>query len=227
MKQLILSFSFFLVTLPFLIASETPFIQDYTNTLTQEQLATINALSKEIQHRDNIEFRTILVDRLDPGKSSRSQATQLANKLGVGQHNEERGALIFFSVKDRKLFIATSKAVKQQLTEPAIDEVIKLYMKPLLKMDNYAAAIEQGIAGLSKQILSPKSFITWPKWPKWSIPAIFAIFSVIGIFVNFFLFRGDKTPGQSFGDDGFDSGFGSGGSDGGGSFDGSGSGDDY
>lgn len=94
-------------------------------------------------------------------EASRQFAVRLHNQWGIGDRARNDGVLLFISLKDRVVFVSTGDGIKDRIDASVIQGVIS-NMRPLLRKEEYDAAIEKAIYTITDLVdgnVSPEEFL--------------------------------------------------------------------
>ena len=79
-------------------------------------------------------------------------ANRLYSYWGIGKKGEDKGVLIFVTVKERKMWIETGYGVEGILPDGLVGEIRDRYMIPYLKQNKYGDGILNGTFAISQII---------------------------------------------------------------------------
>jgi uncharacterized protein len=222
-------------------------VNDFADVIEPAIEEKINAITGELLAKT--EIPVVVVTMPDIGDNEYNDyANRLYEKWGIGKKGEDKGVLIFVTVKERKLRIEVGYGLEGVITDGTAGEIRDRYMTPYLKQNKYGEGILNGAAAVSL-IIAKASGVELTgdarvSSPKTKSDSRFSLLAIV-IFVLFVLFGGrgisrllllpllmgsggyrgsNKHRGSSFG--GFGGGFGGfgGGGFGGGGFGGFGGG---
>jgi uncharacterized membrane protein YgcG len=130
------------------IGRDSSMVCDVANLLDPE---TKDSIDRRAGSMWDVEFAVVVIPSMVKSSwfsSTQSEAEFYANSLiqlwGVGDSALQNGALIFLSVYDRVIFISLGVAIQDQLSSIEVERVLG-HVTPLLKAEEYGAAIERAI----------------------------------------------------------------------------------
>ena len=86
------------------------------------------------------------------GAEYNDYANRLYSTWGIGKKGEDKGVLIFITVKERKLRIETGYGVEGILPDGLAGEIRDRYMTPYLKQNKYGEGLLNGTIAVSQII---------------------------------------------------------------------------
>jgi uncharacterized protein len=152
---------FLFVVLPFLtVASaqtERPFpkprgpVNDFANVIPPAYQEKIAAISTELYEKTGT--AVVVVTMPDIGGAEYNEyVNRLYSAWGIGEKGEDKGVLIFVTVKERKMRIETGYGVEGILPDGLVGEIRDRYMIPYLKKDKYGEALLNGTLAVAQVI---------------------------------------------------------------------------
>lgn len=137
------------------VAEPGRFMYDVSGKLSESDRNQINQKLLNLNSSTKNEIAVLVVDSL--GDDSIDDAANATfKKWGVGKKGLDNGVLIMLSLGDRKMRIETGKGVEGELTDLQTQDIMNHKMRPLLKSNNVAGAINAGIDGVSGTLESRK-----------------------------------------------------------------------
>ncbi len=118
-------------------------VNDYTSTLSGGQ---VNALEQKLRAYNDTTSTQIAVAIMANtcGDEIKFFATQVAQKWGVGQAQEDNGCIILLSMDDREITIQNGYGLEEYLTDAMTKRVIETVIIPEFKNGNYYAGLDRG-----------------------------------------------------------------------------------
>jgi uncharacterized protein len=224
----------------------TGLVNDFANVIDPATEEKINAVTSELLAKTEIPVVVVTMPDIGDGEYN-DYANRLYEKWGIGKKGEDKGVLIFVTVKERKMRIEIGYGLEDVITDGLAGEIRDKYMTPYLKQDKYGEGILNGTTATAL-IIAKASGVELTGYSQDSRPQtkgnsrlaflpfiIIILFLLFGgrglsslLLLPFFMGRGyrgtNKYKGSGFG--GFGGGFGGfgGGGSGGGGFGGFGGG---
>ncbi len=90
------------------------------------------------------------------GAESNDYANRLYSTWGIGKKGEDKGVLIFVTIKERKMRIETGYGVEGILPDGLVGEIRDRYIIPYLKQDKYGEGLLNGTIAVA-QVISKHS----------------------------------------------------------------------
>ncbi|MFC6277437.1 TPM domain-containing protein [Psittacicella hinzii] len=117
---------------------------DYTNTLTAQQLATLNQKLDAFNQKGQAIIVLVLVPTTEGLKVS-DYAFKLMNSWKIGDKEKQNGLLLLVAMEDRKYFFAPGPGIEGVLTDALLGSIQRHYLKPAFQEGNYYAGLNQSI----------------------------------------------------------------------------------
>ncbi|MDR3273556.1 MAG: TPM domain-containing protein [Flavobacteriaceae bacterium] len=118
-------------------------VNDYAHVLSAEQIQNLN--DKLIAYSDSTstEILVCTIKTLD-GDDINYVGAKWGEKWKVGQKGKNNGILLLIAVDDRKLAIQNGRGTEDVMTDMVSGLIIRNYMVPYLKSNDYYGAINSG-----------------------------------------------------------------------------------
>lgn len=126
----------------------TGFLNDYSGTLTSEQIAQLNEQLTKVSTDSNVQIGVWLIDSTD-GKPISDYALELGNNFRVGFKDRYDGIVILIAVKDREYFISTAKGTETMITDIEVRDIELKDFDPNFKKGDFYTGLSLAIEDLS------------------------------------------------------------------------------
>ena len=120
------------------------YVSNPDELLSEETEAAVNNVLRAIDDTFGIESAFVIVNHVE-NADPKAFAFQLGNKYGIGRDN--RGVVFVLAYRDKRYFMATGKALENELTD-SICSIILDPMIPILKEDNIDDSVLKMTSGL-------------------------------------------------------------------------------
>ena len=120
------------------------YVSNPDELLSEEAEAAVNNVLRAIDDTFGIESAFVIVNHVE-NADPKAFAVQLGNKYGIGRDN--RGVVFVLAYRDKRYFMATGKALENELTD-SICSIILDPMIPILKEDNIDDSVLKMTSGL-------------------------------------------------------------------------------
>lgn len=127
------------------------YVNDYTNTLTQEEWRTLENALIENRSKTSSQIAVVIVPTTN-GEEVSSYSFNLFNKWGIGRKKENNGVLLLIAKEDRKLFIATGRGLEGALPDAIASSIIRNEIRPFFQQGLYAEGIAKGLSAIMAAI---------------------------------------------------------------------------
>lgn len=123
------------------------FANDYTNTLSQQTIDSLNAQLKSYESETGTEIAVVLITSTDD-MPIWQYATELGNTWGVGKSKIDNGAILVIAKDDRNLHIAIGSQLEGALTDLEAKDIVDFVITPQFKNGDFDTGVVNGIAGM-------------------------------------------------------------------------------
>ena len=120
------------------------YVSNPDELLSEETETAVNNVLRAIDDTFGIESAFVIVNHVE-NADPKAFAFQLGNKYGIGRDN--RGVVFVLAYRDKRYFMATGKALENELTD-SICSIILDPMIPILKEDNIDDSVLKMTSGL-------------------------------------------------------------------------------
>jgi uncharacterized protein len=154
---------FFLVPLLFFLTlekdvfAERPFpkpqglVNDFAGVIPERYQTKIRAVVSELLQKT--EIPVVIVTMPDIGGAEYNDyVNRLYSTWGIGKKGEDKGVLIFLTVKERKMRIETGYGVEGILPDGLVGEIRDRYMIPYFKKDQFGEGMLNGTLAIAQVI---------------------------------------------------------------------------
>ncbi|RPD91788.1 TPM domain-containing protein [Aureibaculum marinum] len=125
------------------------FISDFSKVFTDNQKASLNLKLAKFEQKTTNEIAIFTLDSIVGDVVS--NATYLANQIGVGKKDKDNGLLILLVKPMKKVSIATGKGTMLILTDSICKTIIDKQMIPEFKNENYYTGINNAVDEIIKR----------------------------------------------------------------------------
>ena len=119
-------------------------VNDYANVLTPEQIQNLNDRLITYSDSTSTEIIVCTVRTLD-GDDIKYVGAKWGEKWEIGQKGKNNGIVLLIAVDDRKLAIQNGRGTEDAMTDLVSGVIIRNYMIPYLKNNDYYGAINAGV----------------------------------------------------------------------------------
>jgi len=152
---LILAFTLFMAPPASLSQDSFPkpkgLVNDFANVISQAHEQTIEELTTELLNKTGTPV--VVVTMPDIGGADYTEyANRLYEAWGIGKEGEDKGVLIFVTVKERKMRIEVGYGLEGILPDGFAGEIRDQYMTPYLKKNQFGEGLLNGALVISQII---------------------------------------------------------------------------
>jgi len=112
----------------------------------------MEALAREVLQKTGTAIVVVTVPTIGENQETSLYANGLYQAWGIGKKGEDKGVLIFLTIKERKVRIETGYGVEGILPDGLVGEIRDKYLKPQLKAGKYGQAFYDTMYVLSSYI---------------------------------------------------------------------------
>jgi uncharacterized protein len=127
-------------------------VNDFANIIDHDNAAKIEALSREVLEKTGTAVVVVTVPTIGEGEETSLYVNGLYKAWGIGKKGEDKGVLVFLTLKERKIRIETGYGVEGILPDGLVGEIRDKYLKPQLQAGNYGQAFYDTVYVLSSII---------------------------------------------------------------------------
>lgn len=167
-------------------------VNDYTNTLSKDQLATIEHKLVAFNDSTSIQIAVVLISSLD-GYEINDYGYQLGRAWGIGGKEKNTGILVLASIGDRKITIQTGYGMEGILPDAITKRIIENEIKPNFKSGDYFGGLNAATDAIIGYTKGEYKNDTVKKSGKKGFPTGLIIIIVVGVI--FLISRGGKGGG--------------------------------
>ena len=193
LKLFILLTVIFLLSLTSIIPAlaERPFpkpkglVNDFAKVIPQAYKQKIAAVTGGLLQKTEIPVVVVTMPDIG-GAEYNDYANRLYKAWGIGKKGEDKGVLIFVTVKERKMRIETGYGVEGILPDGLVGEIRDRYMVPYLKQDKFGEGLLAGAIAVAQVIAKSSGielFGQMPKKPAKKKVAGFSLFPILIILI--------------------------------------------
>jgi uncharacterized protein len=127
-------------------------VNDFANIIDPDSAAKMEALAREVLQKTGTAVVVVTVPTIGENEEYNLYANGLYKAWGIGKKGEDKGVLIFLTLKERKIRIETGYGVEGILPDGLVGEIRDKYLKPQLQAGNYGKAFYDTMYALSSYI---------------------------------------------------------------------------
>jgi len=127
-------------------------VNDFANVIDPDNAAKMEALAREVLQKTGTAIVVVTVPTIGEGEETSLYVNGLYKAWGIGKKGEDKGVLIFLTVKERKIRIETGYGVEGILPDGLVGEIRDTYLKPQLQAGNYGKAFYDTMYACSSYI---------------------------------------------------------------------------
>lgn len=127
-------------------------VNDFANVIDTENASKMESLAREVLAKTGTAMVVATVPSIGENEDYSMYANGLYQAWGIGKKGEDKGVLIFLTVKERKIRIETGYGVEGILPDGRVGEILDKYVVPFLKEGNYGKGLYNAMYACSAYI---------------------------------------------------------------------------
>lgn len=138
-------------------SAERPFpkprglVNDFADVIPRSYEQKIEGIVDELLQKTEIPVVVVTMPDIG-GAEYNDYANRLYSAWGIGKKGEDKGVLIFITIKERKLRIEIGYGLEGILPDGRVGEIRDRYMTPFLKKDRFGEGLLNGTLAISQII---------------------------------------------------------------------------
>jgi len=151
----LLSFLLLLIASPLARALEVPplrgRVNDYAGVMSQDQVRMLESQLAQFEQETGHQIAVLTIPTLD-GEDIEGFSIRVAENWKIGKKGFDNGVILLVAVKDRKLRLEVGYGLEGVLPDAIADRIIRDYIVPRFRAQDYAGGVIAGIDAVQKVI---------------------------------------------------------------------------
>ncbi len=126
-------------------------VNDFANVISPVYKEKIAAVTGELLQKTEIPIVVVTMPDIG-GAEYNDYANRLYSAWGIGKKGEDKGVLIFVTVKERKLRIETGYGVEGMLPDGLVGEIRDRHIVPFFKQDKFGEGLFAGVSAVAQVV---------------------------------------------------------------------------
>jgi len=151
----LLSFLLLLIASPLARALEVPplrgRVNDYAGVMSQDQARTLESQLAQFEQETGHQIAVLTIPTL-AGEDIEGFSIRVAENWKIGKKGFDNGVILLVAVKDRKLRLEVGYGLEGVLPDAIADRIIRDYIVPRFRAQDYAGGVIAGIDAVQKVI---------------------------------------------------------------------------
>ena len=122
-------------------ASRGTAVNDFASVIDPANAAKMESLAREVLQKTGTAIVVVTMPEIGPTEEINLYVTGLYQAWGIGKKGEDKGILIFLTIKERKIRIETGYGVEGVLPDGLVGEIRDKYVVPYLKTGETGKAL--------------------------------------------------------------------------------------
>lgn len=116
------------------------YVLDQTQTLTKEEIQSMNRMGLELQKKTKAQIAVLLVPTLD-GEDVTDYANRVFRAWGIGNKEKNNGVLFLIALKDKQMRIEVGYGLEGAINDGKAGEILDQYAIPYFQKGKFGAGI--------------------------------------------------------------------------------------
>jgi uncharacterized protein len=126
-------------------------VTDLAGVLDSNQIASLTLKLQELDKTDSTQIAVLIIPSLE-GESLEDYTMRVVEAWKLGMKGQDNGALLFISLKDRKIRIETGYGLEGTLTDASSSQIIRNEIAPRFKTGDFYGGIDAGVTGIIQTV---------------------------------------------------------------------------
>ncbi len=165
-------------------------VNDFAQVLSPAYEKKMAAITRELLQKTGIPVVVVTMPDIG-GAEYNDYANRLYEAWGIGKKGEDKGVLIFVTVKERKMRIEVGYGLEGVIPDGLAGEIRDQYMIPYLRKNQYNEGLLNGVLGITQVIarsagvkITGQTAVSAPRKKKTRL----SFFPILLIFIVFMIF---------------------------------------
>jgi uncharacterized protein len=126
-------------------------VTDLAGVLTPDQVAGLDSKLRELETTDSTQLAILIIPSLE-GESLEDYTIRVGEAWKLGQKGRDNGAILFISLKDRKVRIEVGYGLEPTLTDARTSQIIRNDIAPRFREGDFFGGIDAGVTGIMQTV---------------------------------------------------------------------------
>lgn len=126
-------------------------VNDFADVIPDSHEQRIAQVAQELLEKTGVPVVVVTMPNIG-GAEYNEYANRLYSAWGIGKKGEDKGVLVFVTIKERKMRIETGYGVEGVLPDGLVGEIRDRYMIPYLKENRYGEGLLMGTTAIAQVI---------------------------------------------------------------------------
>ena len=126
-------------------------VNDFANVISPQHEQKLLAITGDLLKKTGVPVVVVAMPDIG-GEDHNEYATRLYAEWGIGKKGEDRGVLVFITIKERKMRIETGYGMEGLIPDGLAGDIRDRYMTPFLKLDRFGDGLLNGTMAIAQII---------------------------------------------------------------------------
>lgn len=127
-------------------------VNDFAGVIAPEDKDRMEKLAQEVWQKTGTAIVVATVAALGENEEINDYVNRLYRAWGIGKKGENKGVLMFLTVKERKMRIETGYGVEGILPDGLVGEIRDKYMLPFFRQNQYGKGMSNGMIAIASVV---------------------------------------------------------------------------
>ena len=116
------------------------YVLDQTQTLTKEEIQSMNRMGLEVQKKTKAQIAVLLIPTLD-GEDVSDYANRVFRAWGIGDKEKNNGVLFLIALKDKQMRIEVGYGLEGAINDGKAGEILDQYAIPYFQKGKFGLGV--------------------------------------------------------------------------------------
>jgi len=126
-------------------------VTDLAGVLTPEQVAGLEERLRQFEASDSTQIAVLVIPSLE-GEALEDYSARVATAWRLGQKGRDNGALLFISMKERKIRIEVGYGLEPTLTDALSSRIIRNEIAPRFRDGDFPGGVDAGVTAIMQAV---------------------------------------------------------------------------
>ena len=119
------------------------YVSDYAQILSPQWKSQIRAVCKDLELRTGVEMIVVAMPSVEPLSTASEYASKLYKRWRIGTAQQERGILLFVSIKERQAIVVLGRNLLSVISRDQLNQITEQFFVPMFRSSRYGENLYQ------------------------------------------------------------------------------------
>ena len=125
------------------------YVSDYAQIFSPQWKSQIRAICKDLELRTGVEMIVVAMPSAEPMSTASEYASHLYKQWRIGTAQQERGILLFVSVKEQQAVVVLGRSLLSVISRDQLNNISEQYFVPMFRSARYGENLYQASVQLA------------------------------------------------------------------------------